>query len=98
MDKESNNVGVFFTGLLVGGVIGSIFAMLYTPVTGKKMRRNISKTTGNIMDDVNDYIETGKEKADEIIKDGKKKADEIIKDSKKKATSLIDEAKKIVSN
>ncbi len=98
MEKESNNVSLFFTGLLVGGVLGSVFAMLYTPFTGKKMRRNISKTTGDLLDDVNDYIETGKDKADEIFTDGKKKADEIIKDGKKKASALIDEAKKIVSN
>ncbi len=98
MEKESNNVSLFFTGVLMGSVIGAVLAMLYTPVTGKKLRRNISRTTGDILDDVNDYIETGKDKADEILKDGKKKADEIIKDGKKKASTLIDEAKKIVSN
>ena len=87
MERESDNVSLFFTGLLIGGVLGSVLAMLYTPVTGKKLRRNISRTTGDLLDDVNDYIETTKEKADELVKDGKKKA-----------SSIIDEAKKIVSN
>ena len=87
MEKESENISLFFTGILMGGVIGAVLAMLYTPVTGKRMRRNISRTTGDFLDDVNDYIETTRDKADELVKDGKKKA-----------SSIIDEAKKIVSN
>ncbi len=88
MGKDnSNGVSSFFTGLIVGGVLGSILAMLYTPVTGKKMRKKISKTADGLVDDVNDYIETGKDKADELIKDGKKKA-----------STIIDDVKKIVSN
>ncbi len=87
MSSEQDKLTGFVSGLLVGGIIGSVLAMLYTPVSGKKMRRNISKKTDNLIDDVNDFVETGKDKVDGILKDGKKKAN-----------TIIDDAKKIVSN
>ncbi len=87
MSREEDKLTGFIAGLLVGGVIGSVLAMLYTPVSGKKMRKNIGKTTDDFIDNVNDIVETGKEKVDGLLKDGKKKA-----------TSIIDDAKKIVSN
>ena len=87
MSREQDKFTGFVAGLLVGGVIGSVLAVLYTPVSGKKMRKKISRTTDDLIDEVNDMVETGKEKVDGLLKDGKKKAG-----------SIIDDAKKIVSN
>ena len=87
MSKESDKLNGFITGLLIGGVVGSALAMLYTPFTGKKLRKKISNKTDDIIGDVNDIVDAGKEKAEEVIKE-----------SKKKAESLIGDAKKIVSN
>ena len=87
MSREEDKLTGFIAGLLVGGIIGGVLAVLYTPVSGKKMRRKISKTADNLMDDVNEMVETGKEKVDGILKD-----------SKKRANTIIDDAKKIVSN
>jgi gas vesicle protein len=83
MSSEKDKLTGFVTGLLVGGVIGGVLAILFTPVSGRKMRKNISRTTDNIIDNVSDILGTGKE---------------LIKDGKKKATSIIEDAKKIVSN
>jgi gas vesicle protein len=83
MSSEKDKLTGFVTGLLVGGVIGGVLAILFTPVSGRKMRKNISRTTDNIIDNVSDILGTGKE---------------LIKDSKKKTTSIIEDAKKIVSN
>jgi gas vesicle protein len=87
MSREQDKFTGFVAGLLVGGVIGSVLAMLYTPVSGKKMRKNISRTTDTIIDNVSDIVETGKDKVDNLFRD-----------SKKKANSIIEDAKKIVSN
>jgi gas vesicle protein len=87
MSKESERLNGFITGLLIGGVVGSALAMLYTPVTGKKLRRKISNKADDIIDNVNDYIEAGKEKAEGVIKESKKMAESIFEDAKKKINS-----------
>ena len=87
MEKSGDkNVGMFISGILIGGIIGSAISMLYAPMTGKKLRRKISNATDDLLEDVNEYVETGKEKAEELIKEGKKKASEILNDAKKLVT------------
>jgi gas vesicle protein len=79
----NKNVGGFLTGIMIGGVIGTSIAMLFAPMSGRKLRKKISHATDDLLEDVNDYVETGKEKAEELIKEGKKKASAIITDAKK---------------
>jgi len=86
MVKYNGNISAFIKGLLVGRLVGGIIALLYSPMSGKKLRRKISNVKDDFVDEVNEYYETGKEKAEEMIKESKKKADH-----------LIDEAKKLVS-
>ncbi|MGE5410850.1 MAG: YtxH domain-containing protein [Clostridiales bacterium] len=83
MSRRSNSVTGFFTGILLGGVVGGIVALLYTPLPGKKLRKQISRKTDEIIDDMNDYYQ--------VVED-------MIKDGRKKAESLIDDARKIVAS
>lgn len=87
MSREQDRLSAFITGLLAGGVIGSALALLYAPSSGKKLRRNISRRADDFIDDVEDYYESSREKAEEIINEGKKRAN-----------SIIDNARKIASN
>ena len=87
MEKSGNsNIGGFVAGILIGGILGSTIAILFAPMTGKKLRRKISNATDELLEEVNEYVETGKEKAEELIKEGKKKASEILTDAKKLVT------------
>lgn len=87
MLSEHDKMNGFLSGLLVGGVIGGFLALLYTPVSGKKMRRKISRTADNLIEDVNDIVETGKHKFEGLVRD-----------SKKRVTNILDDARKIASN
>jgi gas vesicle protein len=87
MSKENDKSVVFLTGLLIGGILGTVVAMLYTPVSGKKLRRKISAAKDDFVEDIGEYVETGKEKAEELIKEGKKKAENIFDEAKKKLVS-----------
>ncbi len=83
MSKDNQKYSAFVTGFFAGGLIGSIFAMLYTPMSGKKLRRKISNAKEDLIEDMNEYYETGKEKAEEIVKESKKKAEHLIEEAKK---------------
>ncbi|MGE5683468.1 MAG: YtxH domain-containing protein [Bacillota bacterium] len=82
MSRGSKKITGFVTGIVLGSVVGGIVALLYTPVTGKKLRKQISKRTDDIIDDMNEYYQ--------VVED-------MIKDGRKKAESLIDDARKIVA-
>lgn len=79
----NKNIGGFITGVVIGSILGSGIAILFAPMSGKKLRRKISNATDDLIEDVNEYVETGKEKAEELIKEGKKKAGALFNDAKK---------------
>ena len=83
----------FMTGFLLGSIIGGVVALLYAPVSGKKLRRKIVTRTEDMVEGINEIIKTGKEKAEEIISE----SSNIIKEGKAKAKSMFGEAKKMVS-
>ncbi len=83
MNNINDKLPVFAAGVLIGGVVGGTFAMLFTPFSGKKLRRKILRTTNYLLDDANEYIESQKTRAEEVLRQSKKKADEIIGDAKK---------------
>ncbi|MEJ2195065.1 MAG: YtxH domain-containing protein [Candidatus Bathyarchaeota archaeon] len=87
----------YFAGFVTGGIIGTIFALLYAPTSGKKLRRKIGDTTENLIDEAEEFYEAGKERTEKIIKEGKKKATVILDEGKKKASDLIDDAKKKIT-
>ena len=81
--SRQDKLNGFLSGMLLGGVLGTTIAMLFTPVSGKKMRRRISRSTEDVLDDVNDYIESSREKVESLIKDSRKKADAMIQDARR---------------
>ena len=86
MNHENKNISGFLTGFLIGGLVGGLIALLYAPVTGKRLRRKISNTKDDLVDDVSEYYEAGKEKAEDFFKESKKKAETIIDEAKKLVT------------
>lgn len=86
MQKENRIGGILF-GLLAGGIVGSVIALLYAPSSGKKLRRKITDKAEIVLEDAEELYDTSKDKAEKLLKDGKKKASTILQDAKKKITS-----------
>lgn len=72
MYREKNSTGTFITGLLMGGIVGGVLALLFAPMTGKELRDDISKKAGDLKNNMNDLVEAGKEKAGKIMEEAKK--------------------------
>ncbi len=85
--NNDKRTGGFLLGVLVGGFIAGITALLFAPTSGKKLRRKISDTAEDFYEEAQEYYETGKDKAEELYRDGRKKV-----------SSIVDEAKKIVKS
>lgn len=43
-EKKGMNVGEFFVGAVIGGIIGATVALLTTPKTGKEMREDLKES------------------------------------------------------
>lgn len=92
-NNNSDKLTSFITGILVGGILGSTLTFLFTPVTGKRLRRNIAHKTEDLLEDATDVYESSKDRVRDTLKESKKKADEFISEGKKKVDTMIDEAK-----
>lgn len=78
-----NSKSLSLTSLLLGGIIGGIAALLFTPKTGKSFRNDIKNK-------FDDYLNDIKKKSDKLIKNAKEssgsyvnKAEEILNLSRK---------------
>jgi gas vesicle protein len=41
----------------IGAIAGAVLALLYAPLTGKKMQKKIAGVTGDLMEKVEDQVE-----------------------------------------
>jgi gas vesicle protein len=85
-------------GLLAGGVLGAVIALLYAPKPGKELRADIKNKAGEMIDDAEEYINVAKSKAVDIINEGKKRSENLITEARKRAESLLGDAEKILSD
>ncbi len=92
-NNNSDKLTSFITGILLGGILGSTLTFLFTPVSGKRLRRNIANKTEDLIEDAADAIESSRDRVRDTLKESRKKADELISEGKKKVDSLLDEAK-----
>lgn len=97
MENKGKSTVNLIAGIIIGTALGSIISLLYAPMSGRKLRKRISRKTTEVIEDVNDAISTGKEKASEIYKDTVDKANGIFSDGKKKAAELFHVSKKNIA-
>lgn len=88
MNDDHINKKSFLEGVITGAILGGLAGLLFSPKSGKKLRRDISDKTEDILDDTNRLIKKAKEKASDIISDATKRAEKIIEDGRKKVESI----------
>ena len=96
MASEKNNIGKgLLIGLLAGGTIGAIIALLYAPKSGKELRSDIKQKADDYFDEAEKYITEAKVKAKDLINEGKRRSEKLITDAKSKSDELLKDAEKI---
>jgi gas vesicle protein len=98
MAHESNFGKGFLIGMLTGGAIGAIIALLYAPKSGRELRQDIRNKTDEYLDDAEKYLAEAKDKAKDLINEGKKKSEKIISEAKIKSEELLKDAEKLFSD
>ncbi|MEI7812385.1 MAG: YtxH domain-containing protein [Ignavibacteria bacterium] len=97
MSRDNGVAKGLLIGFLTGSVVGSVIALLYTPKSGKELRKDIREKTDEFVEDAEKYIADARGKAVDLINDGKKKSERIIADAKVKVESLLHDAEKVLN-
>ena len=95
MSQGNGYVKGLFSGLLAGGVIVSIVALLSAPKRGKELRRDIKNKTDEYYDETEKFIADAKVKAKDMMNDGKKRSEQLIANAKSKSEELLKNAERI---
>lgn len=90
-----NNGKNLIIGLLAGGAIGAVLALLYAPKSGKELRKDIKDKTDEYLTEAEKYLDDARVKAKDLINEGKKKSEKLISDAKTKSDELLKDAEKL---
>jgi gas vesicle protein len=98
MAQNNKNVKGFFYGLLAGGAIGSVVALLTAPKSGKKMRKKIKQKTDEYFDEVDKYLAETKQATGKVLNESKRKFMTVLEDIKSKPEAMYKGAEKVFNN
>lgn len=96
--KSTNHVGGFFSGLLIGGLLGSGAALLLAPQSGKKTRANLEEEGIELRDQVVDTVEDAFAKAHGKAKKLARSVRKETKELSEHGQSMLDDQAAVLSD
>ena len=101
-NEQSNYTKGLVLGVVLGGTIGAITALLLAPKSGRELRQDIATTSSDIYGKASDYCDkisdTVGTSISDTFSDGKVKAQQIINSAKEQAGTIINKAEEILAN
>jgi gas vesicle protein len=85
-------------GMIVGGAVGAIVALLLAPKSGAELRRDIAERSSELYDRANDFASDQSRRMNEYLNEGKAKAEEIVKTARQQAGTLMSEAESMMND
>lgn len=87
----------FILGLLAGGAIGAILALLYAPKSGRELRADIKSRADELLENAEDVIENARTKLPEISSEAKKRSARVVSEAQSQANELLQDAERVLS-
>jgi gas vesicle protein len=89
--------GHFFTGFLIGSVLGVLAGIFFAPKSGKELRSDIKEKGSEVLKDAKDIYADASTKAKEIIVEAKHQAEELKKETDRYLSEARQKAKEILA-
>jgi len=77
MSDRGNELPAFFVGVLFGGLIGAVVAILFAPQSGVETRQMIRDKSIELKDQAADYAQQAGQKAGDFAQSAGQKAQEL---------------------
>lgn len=84
-------------GLLAGGALGALLALLYAPKSGKELRADIRERADGLLEGADSMVQAARSQAGKIVSDAKQRSSQLITEAKKEADSLLHDADRVLS-
>jgi gas vesicle protein len=100
MAQEDNRSMVkgLVIGMIAGGAVGAVVALLFAPKSGKELRADIRDKAGNLLEGADDNLRAAKTQAGQIVSEAKTRSNQLIDDAKRKADTLIHDADRVLAD
>jgi gas vesicle protein len=92
-NNSGAEVGAFFAGVLIGGLVGAAMALLMAPQSGAETRQQIGRASHDLRDRAQDMLEDARERAEATIADARRRAERIIEEARERAEHIVKEAR-----
>jgi gas vesicle protein len=93
---DQQDIGGFFVGFVVGGLIGAAAALLFAPQSGEQTRAEIRERTLELKEQADQLGSTARSRAVELQTVAKERAAEVTAQTKEKAAGLQAKVKQAV--
>lgn len=86
--SDSDDFGSFFTGLIVGGLVGAAVALLMAPQSGEETRNVIRDRGIELKDRAVEYSSVARDRAMEAVEEARVRADQALEDLRDRTNEL----------
>ena len=97
MAEHEKPRGHFFLGFLIGGILGALAGIFFTPKSGKELRSDIKEKGNEVLKDGKELLADAGMKAKEIIREAKQQAKELKKEAGRHLSDGRQKAKEILA-
>jgi gas vesicle protein len=88
----------FLKGLLIGGVVGAVTALLFAPKAGKDLRADIKRKGEEAVEGTKRVYGEARERATQIISEAVEKAEELREEATRQLTKAKARAEQLLTN
>jgi gas vesicle protein len=100
-NNNGGEIGSFFAGFLVGGLVGAAVALILAPQSGAETRDQIRQKSVELQSKAGDTLDEARAKAEAVAADIKRRAEELqrqsrvlLEEGQKRLTEAVEDTKK----
>ncbi len=94
MEDSTSN---FLKGILVGSLLGAIAGMLFAPKSGKSLRSDIVRKSGDVLDESKRMYSDARDRAEEVLDQAFRSAEELKREADRQITEARSKAEELLT-